>query len=99
MSEREPEGGDAEFFSMMRALQALKSGPLGDYPSNRALGKAAGVTATTIGDWLRGNRFPQAIDPVLIVVGIVREAVEARRITGSSEVPAGLLDDARWRRA
>ena len=57
MSEREPEGGDAEFFSMMRALQALKSGPLGDYPSNRALGKAAGVTATTIGDWLRGKRL------------------------------------------
>lgn len=84
---------------MMRALQALKSGPLSDDPSNRALGRAAGVTPTTIGDWLRGTRFPQAIDPVLVVVGMIREAAEARRITGSGEVPPGLLDDAQWRRA
>jgi hypothetical protein len=99
MSEREPAGGGAEFSSLMLALRDLKSGPLSDHPSDRALAEAAGVSPTTIGDWLRGRRFPQAIDPVLVMVGRVREAAEARGITGSGEVPAGLLDDGRWREA
>jgi hypothetical protein len=55
MSEREPAGGGAEFSSLMLALRDLKSGPLSDHPSDQALAEAAGVSPTTIGDWLRGR--------------------------------------------
>ena len=69
------------------------------HPSDRALAKAAGVSPTTIGDWLRGKRFPQDIGKVLIVVRMVRDAAAARGIASPASGPAGLLDDDRWRAA
>jgi len=63
------------------------------------LADAAGVSPTTIGDWLRGKRFPQDIGKVLIVVRMVRDAATARGIAISSGGPEGLLDDDRWRAA
>ena len=53
--------------SWLEALRAFKAGPLAGDPSDRALARAAGVSPTTIGDWLRGRRFPQDIGKVLIV--------------------------------
>ena len=88
-------GATGEFFTLARALRAFKAGPLAGDPSDRALAKAAGVSPTTIGDWLRGTRFPQDIGKVLIVVRMVRAAAAARGVAG----PAGLLDEDRWRAA
>jgi hypothetical protein len=100
MSESEPSGRTGESWKdLAEALRAFKAGPLSDHPSDRALARAAGVAPTTIGDWLRGRRFPQQIDKVLIVVRMVREEAAARRIAPPGGGPAGLLDDKRWREA
>ena len=37
----------------------FRAGPLAGDPSDRALARAAGVSPSTIGDWLQGRRFPQ----------------------------------------
>ena len=65
------------FFLLAEALRAFKTGPLSDDPSDRALARKAGVSPTTVGDWLRGKRFPQDVGKVLIVVRMVREAAAA----------------------
>ena len=49
------EGGAGEFFELAEALRVFKAGPLASHPSDRALAAAAGVSPTTIGDWLRGR--------------------------------------------
>ena len=99
MSESGLSGRGRKFFVLVEALRAFKAGPLSDYPSNRALADAAGVSPTTIGDWLRGERFPQDIGKVLVVVGMVRKEAAARRVATSSSGSAGLLDEGRWRAA
>jgi thioredoxin-like negative regulator of GroEL len=97
MSESEPSGRTGESWKdLAKALRAFKAGPLSDHPSDRALARAAGVAPTTIGDWLRGTRFPQDIDKVLVVVRMVRKEAVDRRITPPGDGPAGLLDEARW---
>ena len=92
-------GSEGEFFALAKALRAFKTGPLADNPSDRALAKAAGVSPTTIGDWLRGTRFPQDIGKVLIVVRVMRAAAAHRRIAAPKSGPGGLLDEDRWRAA
>ncbi len=88
-----------EFFVLTEALRAFKAGPLEGEPSDRALANKAGVSPSTIGDWLRGRRFPQDIGKVLIVVRMVRDAAACRGIAVPDCGPAGLLDDDRWRTA
>lgn len=66
-----------------------------DNPSDRALARAAGVSPTTIGAWLQGNRFPQRPAEFLKLVRAVKASARARNIP----VPDGLLDDERWRAA
>lgn len=88
------EGAD-EFFTLLKTLRAFRDDDLSCHPSDRALARAAGVSATTIGDWLRGKRFPQDIGKVLVVVRMVREAAADRGVA----CPAGLPDDDRWRAA
>ena len=92
-------GRDGEFFALAQALRAFKAGPLGDDPSDRALARAAGVSPTTVGAWLRGKRFPQEIGKVLGVVGMVRAAAVARGVAVPADGPAGLLEEKCWRRA
>ena len=99
MSESGLSGRTGEFFILAEALRAFKIGPLSDNPSDRALARAAGVSPTTIGDWLRGKRFPQDIGKVLTVVRMVRETAVGRGIASPGSEPAGLLDDDRWRAA
>ena len=77
----------------------FKAGPLAGDPSDRALARAAGVSPTTIGDWLQGKRFPQDIGKVLVVVRMVRTAAVRRGVAIPGSGPAGLLDEDRWRAA
>jgi len=95
MSESGLSGRTGEYFVRTEALRAFKTGRLSGEPSDRALSRAAGVAPSTVGDWLRGTRFPHDIGKVLIMVRMVRAEAAARGI-GS---PAGLLDDGRWRDA
>ena len=66
MTESRQSGRNGEFFVLAAALRAFKTGPLADVPSDRALAKAAGVSPSTVGDWLRGKRFPQDIGKILM---------------------------------
>ena len=99
MSESGPSDRGGEFFTLVEALRVFKAGLLSDQPSDRALARAAGVSPTTIGAWLRGNRFPQDIGKVLVVVRMVRKEAVGRGIATPSSGPAGLLDDDWWRAA
>jgi transcriptional regulator with XRE-family HTH domain len=65
MSESGLPGQDGDFFVLAEALRAFKAGPLSGRPSDRALADAAGVSPTTIGEWLRGKRFPQDVGKLL----------------------------------
>ena len=99
MTESRQSGRNGEFFVLAAALRAFKTGPLADVPSDRALAKAAGVSPSTVGDWLRGKRFPQDVGKILIAVRMVRSAAAARGIASPGDGPVGLLDDDRWRAA
>ena len=81
MSESGPPGYGGEFFTLPEALRAFRAGPLAGDPSDRALAQAAGVSPTTIGDWLRGERFPQDIGKVLAMVRMVRAAAVRRVVS------------------
>ena len=57
------------------------------------------MSPTTIGDWLRGRRFPQDIGKVLVMVRMVRAAAGRRGVAIAGSGPTGLLDEDRWRAA
>ena len=99
MSESGLPGGGGEFFALLEALRVFRAGPLAGDPSDRALARAAGVSPTTIGDWLRGERFPQDIGKVLVMVRMVRAAAGRPRRRHPGHGAAGLLDEDRWRAA
>jgi len=99
MSEGGAPGCSGEFFVLAEALRGFRAGPLASDPSDRALARAIGASATTIGDWLKGERFPQDIGRVLAVVRLVREVAAARRIVIPVHGSAGLLDEDLWRAA
>ncbi|WP_202197102.1 hypothetical protein [Streptomyces spororaveus] len=89
---------DPEYAALVAGLAVFRSGRLQGRPSDRALAEAAGVSATTIGHWLRGNRFPQEIDPLLALVRAVRAEAAGAGLAGDSTA-AAVLDAERWRRA
>ena len=60
--------GEEGFFALAKALGAFKAVQLEGQPSDRALAKTAGVSATTVG-MARGERFPQQIDVFLQAAG------------------------------
>ena len=99
MSGTEAAGGGEDFFALAKALGKFKAVQLAGKPSDRTLAKAAGVSATTIGNWLQGHRFPQEIGKVLLVLKLVQAAAAARGIAVPDGGIAGLLDDQRWREA
>ena len=99
MSESGRPGRGGEFFTLLEALRVFRAGSLAGDPSDRALARAAGVSPTTIGDWLRGRRFPQDIGKVLAVVRMVQAAAVRRGVAIPGSGPAGLLDEDRWRAA
>ena len=89
MSETGTAGSGGQFSTLAKALRAFKAGPLSDNPSDRALARAAGVSPTTIGDWLRGKRFPQEIGKVLAVVSMIRAEASARGLAGQDSAIGG----------
>ena len=93
------QAGESEFFALLAALQNFRAGPLDGDPSDRALARTAGVSPTTIGNWLGGGRFPQDIDKFLPVVRAVAARAAARGITGVGLGMAALLDEEGWRAA
>ena len=94
MSEGETAGSEAGFFALLAQLRDFRAEELSGDPSDRALARAAGVSPTTIGNWLGGTQFPQDLGKVLTVVDIVAARAAARGIT-----LAGLPDEKRWRAA
>ena len=99
MSEVTGAGGESEFFVMLAALRDLKVGPLGGEPTDRALARAAGVSPTTVGSWLRGTRFPQDAGKVLAVVRAVAARAAAHGVGRQASGVAALFDEERWRLA
>ncbi len=99
MSESGLPGRSGEFFALLEELRVFRAGPLAADPADRALARAAGVSPTTIGAWLRGGRFPQDIDQVLAVVRAVRQVASRRGVAAPGSGSAGLLDEDRWRAA
>ena len=99
MNESGRPGRGGEFFTLLEELRMFRAGPLAGDPSDRALARAAGASPTTIGVWLRGERFPQDIGPVLVMVQMVREAAARRGVAIPDGGPAGLLDKGRWQAA
>ena len=99
LSESRLSGRGREFFVLVKALRVFKAGPLSDHPSDRALARAAGVSPTTVGDWLRGKRFPQDIGKILVVVRMVRDEAGRRGIADPGCGPTRLLDEEQWRAA
>jgi hypothetical protein len=91
----------SRFSELAKALGAFKAAQLSGHPSDRALADATGKSPSTIGDWLRGTRFPQELDKFLIVVRMVRAAAATadHGIASPTNGPAGLLDEDQWRAA
>jgi hypothetical protein len=99
MVDGEAVGGANEFFALTAALRDFKAGPLSGVPSDRTLARSAGVSPTTIGNWLGGEQFPQDVDKILIVVRAVAATAKSRGIAGQDSRVAALLDVERWREA
>ncbi|WNF01399.1 hypothetical protein PS467_41795 [Streptomyces luomodiensis] len=90
-------GSESGFLNTLRALGTFRREHLGNRPSDRALSRLAGTSASTVGDWLRGTRFPQRLEQVLAVVEGIRS--EADRHGLPTATATSLLDDSRWRAA
>jgi len=90
---------DSEFFALLTALRDFRDGTLTGYPSDRALARAAGVSPTTIGAWLRGRQFPQDLDRFLPVLRMVAGRGTANQIPDPGYGSAALFDEERWRAA
>ncbi|WP_333770264.1 hypothetical protein [Streptomyces sp. IBSBF 2435] len=87
----------AGYFALMRDFTHMREQQLGGQPSDRALARRAGVSATTVGAWLKGAAFPKDADKVVALVEFVR--AEARRQGRADTVPRPLLDTEVWRQA
>ncbi|WP_158781270.1 sel1 repeat family protein [Streptomyces sp. NRRL S-237] len=100
-------GRTPDFFEDIRRVGALKKGPLSGRPSDNALSKVPRppVSRDTIGAWLRGERFPQRLEPVWAVLQEIRaesarqDLLDSPADGGSGESVADLLAEDRWRRA
>ena len=89
---------DGDFAALIAELAAFRDNRLQRQPSDRTLAKAAGVRPATVGDWLRGARFPQQMDPLLRLVRAVRVQAERAGLSGDPAM-ASLFDEQRWRDA
>lgn len=87
----------SEFPARMRSLGLLRGDLMGGHPSDRALAEQVGVSPTTIGQWLRGERFPQQIDKVLALVGAIGAVIGNDKALRRDV--AALLDEQAWRDA
>ncbi|MFD7603381.1 tetratricopeptide repeat protein [Streptomyces mirabilis] len=95
-----------DFFEDLRRVGTLKKALLGGRPSDNALARIPrpAVSRDTVGAWLRGQRFPQQLEPLWAVLeeilaecarqGVLDSAAD--EISGESV--AELLAEGRWRR-
>ncbi|MCX4799894.1 hypothetical protein OG497_39320 [Streptomyces sp. NBC_01242] len=87
-----------DYAALIAELVAFRTNSLEGQPSDRALATAAGVSPTTIGNWLKGSQFPQEIDPLLDVVRGIRALAQSAGLAGDRPGLA-VLDEQEWRRA
>jgi hypothetical protein len=86
------------YFALLRELREFRAGLLGGEPSDRALGRAAGVKADTVKAWLVRGQFPQDVGKLAAVVRAVAAEARSRGIVpADSQVAA--LDVEQWRQA
>ncbi|MEG3631947.1 hypothetical protein [Streptomyces poriticola] len=93
-----PAAQEPEYTELIAELAAFRDERLRRQPSDRALAGDVGVSPTTIGDWLRADRFPQQIDPLLKLVRVVWAQAERAGLAGDPAA-AAVLDEQTWRRA
>ncbi|MFE0906105.1 hypothetical protein ACFW3Y_23025, partial [Streptomyces rochei] len=93
-----PAAQEPEYGELIAELAAFRNERLRRQPSDRALAGAVGVSPTTIGDWLRADRFPQQSDQLLNLVRAVRAQAERAGLAGDPAA-AAVLDGQKWRRA
>ncbi|WP_327743428.1 hypothetical protein OHO28_08950 [Streptomyces europaeiscabiei] len=93
-----PAAQEPGYAELIAELAAFRDERLQEQPSKRALADAVGVSPTTIGDWLRADRFPQQSDQLLSLVRVVRAQAERAGLAGDPAV-AAVLDVHKWRRA
>ncbi|MFE5923572.1 tetratricopeptide repeat protein [Streptomyces sp. NPDC056468] len=87
-------GEEPGFRQRMAKLGEYRRRHLDGRPSDHALARRARVAPTTIGDWLRGQRFPRRKDALLAVVLALEAEADRRGV-----VPAAggdLLSRKRW---
>ncbi|WP_217213720.1 hypothetical protein [Streptomyces sp. AC550_RSS872] len=98
MTEHGTGAREPAFADLMSELASFRNGQLLRRPSDRILARAAGVSPTTIGDWLRADRFPQQVGPLLAVLRALRGQANLAGLA-DDQAAAALLDPKRWRRA
>ncbi|MFF2205655.1 sel1 repeat family protein [Streptomyces sp. NPDC058145] len=99
-------GRTPDFFEDLRRVGALKKRLLGGRPSDNELSKIPRppVSRDTVGAWLRGERFPQRLEPLWAVLQEIRaesdrqDCLDSPADGISGESVAELLAEDRWRR-
>jgi len=91
------EGEKTEFCQQMAELGHFRRRHLDNRPSDRALAKHAHVAPTTVGAWLRGERFPHRVDEVLAIIDALRAEADRRGVVPSAG--RDFWDRKRWRDA
>ncbi|MFC8201677.1 hypothetical protein ACFUTV_40810 [Streptomyces sp. NPDC057298] len=87
-----------DYPELIAALCGFREERLGGLPSDRTLARAAGVSPTTVGHWLRVEQFPRQVDELLTLVRAV--ALQAERVGLASEsAVAKVLEVGAWRSA
>ncbi|WP_406457840.1 hypothetical protein OG782_34450 [Streptomyces sp. NBC_00876] len=89
--------GEEDFTTRIRALGAFHAEHLADVAPYRLLARQAKVSPTTVSDWLRGERFPQDVAKLKVVVRALRTIALPLGIL-DDDAAARLLDEEGWAR-
>ncbi|WP_175439156.1 hypothetical protein [Streptomyces vilmorinianum] len=89
---------DEDFTTRIRALGAFHAEHLTERAPYRFLARHAGVSPTTVSDWLRGERFPQDAGKLKAVVRALRAAALQLGIAEAEGEAVRLLDAEEWAR-
>ncbi|MFJ3720788.1 hypothetical protein [Streptomyces sp. NPDC090057] len=99
-------GKAPNFFDDLRRVGEFKRHRLGRQPSDNALAKVPKqpVSRDTVGAWLRGERFPQQLEPLWAILEQIKAEAASRGLLGTEAGEgwavsvAELLDEDRWKR-
>ncbi|MGA4979289.1 tetratricopeptide repeat protein [Streptomyces cinereoruber] len=81
---------DVTVFTALKSLGALRT-RLDGKPTDRALASRLGKSPTTVGSWLKGERFPQDLGDILKIVAMIASEATRRNV---QDTP--LLDEDHW---